>query len=197
MNYSRMVIICGGVVCAFLTWKAYTTFVTAPEQGFIVESRSDYFEIRSYQSIAIAQTNQKGSYAQAMSAGFKALANYIFAKNRDGQKIAMTAPVLFAPHGKHSWDVRFVLPDVYTKKNAPQPADDTVRLQQLKARRIAVRGVKGAPTWGEWQKEEKILREQLAKSKLRTRGRSWYARYNPPWIPSFMRRNEIMIELGK
>lgn len=197
MNYSRMIIICVAVVAAFTAWKGYTTFVTAPEQSYTVEFRHDGFEVRLYQPIAIAQTNQKGLYAQAMSAGFKALANYIFAKNRDGQKIAMTAPVFFAPHGKHSWDVRFVLPDAYTKKSAPKPADDAVGVQQLKARRLAVRGVKGAPTWDEWQKEEKILREQLSKQNLRARGRSWYARYNPPWIPSFMRRNEIMIELVK
>lgn len=196
MNYFRLLIVLGLFLLALLTWKGYNTFVTAQEQSYTVSQKNEHFEVRQYQHTTFAQTTQKGGYADAMSAGFKELANYIFAKNRDGEKIAMTAPVLFAPKGTDCWHIRFVLPSPYTKKTAPKPANKEVRLYDAGQRTIAVRRVSGAPTWKEWQKEEKTLREQLAKNGLRARGRSWYARYNPPWIPSFMRRNEIMIEIA-
>jgi hypothetical protein len=30
---------------------------------------------------------------------------------------------------------------------------------------------------------------------LKTTGSTWTARYDPPFMPGFMRRNEVMIEL--
>jgi hypothetical protein len=50
-------------------------------------------------------------------------------------------------------------------------------------------------TWGEerFMEHEQQLRELMAEHGLEPVGEAVYARYNPPFTPWFMRRNEILI----
>ena len=51
------------------------------------------FEIREYEPYIIAKTTVKGTYEEASGKAFKILAGYIFGKNKNDKKIAMTSPV--------------------------------------------------------------------------------------------------------
>ena len=50
-------------------------------------------EIRRYPALVVAEVTRTGDRQSAVRAGFGPLARYIFARDRDGASIAMTAPV--------------------------------------------------------------------------------------------------------
>ncbi|MEI8178109.1 heme-binding protein, partial [Aestuariivirga sp.] len=59
-------------------------------------------ELRAYPPLIVAEVIRTGSRDQAVRAGFGPLARYIFAQERGGEKIAMTAPVTQTSEGS-SW----------------------------------------------------------------------------------------------
>ena len=177
-----------------------------------VEKTGD-FEIRAYAPYLVAETLVSGEFDQAGNEGFRRLAGYIFGGNRGKQKIAMTAPVaqqatpkgekiaMTAPVGLErrgdAWRITFALPAEIKLDNAPIPNDARVTLREVAARTVASLGFSG--TWSPERFAEKkadLLRQCQAKG-LKTRGEVQYARYNPPWTPWFLRRNEVMVEIGQ
>ena len=67
------------------------------EPVFTLVRKEGSFEIRDYAPVIVAETTLTGSAERARNAGFQPLADYIFAKDRKGSTIAMTAPVTQAP----------------------------------------------------------------------------------------------------
>lgn len=63
-----------------------------PDYG-VLSSEGD-FEIRAYPAIVVAETVVRGHRKAALNRGFGILADYIFAKSRDGEALPMTDPVL-------------------------------------------------------------------------------------------------------
>lgn len=70
-------------------------------------------EIRSYPAQVVAEVTRTGNRDQAVRAGFGPLARYIFASERPGDKIAMTAPVTQKSDG-NSWTIQFIMPSGYS-----------------------------------------------------------------------------------
>ena len=70
-------------------------------------------ELRAYPPLLVAEVTRTGTRDQAVRAGFGPLARYIFAQERGGEKIAMTAPVTQTAEGG-SWTVRFIMPSGYS-----------------------------------------------------------------------------------
>ena len=58
-----------------------------------VELSEPPFEVRDYAPITVAVVHVEGARREAVNAGFRILAGYIFGDNRTRIKIAMTAPV--------------------------------------------------------------------------------------------------------
>ena len=110
----------------------------------------------------------------------------------DSEKIAMTAPVTQEP-GPTGWRVAFLLPSSYTWETAPEPTDQLVTLRRVSARRMAA--VRFSGTWAasRFEAHEHKLRSFIARHGLRIAGPPEYARYNPPFTPWFLRRNEVLI----
>jgi hypothetical protein len=108
------------------------------------------------------------------------------------EKIAMTAPVTQEKAGDR-WRVAFVLPSSYTLANAPQPTDTRVTLAQVPERLAA--SVRYSGTWSRVRYEEnlKALERFIVERGLQPIGEPVFARYNPPFMPWFLRRNEILI----
>ncbi|MCR4400399.1 MAG: heme-binding protein [Syntrophomonadaceae bacterium] len=61
--------------------------------AYTVERRDGNFEIRRYPHYILAQVDVPGDYRDAIGAGFRILAHYIFGGNRRRSSIPMTAPV--------------------------------------------------------------------------------------------------------
>ena len=185
-----------GVLAAILVlvvaWYIQTRNVeTASYQ--VVESDGD-IEIRDYPALVVAEVTRTGSRDQAVRSGFGPLARYIFAKERAGEKIAMTAPVTQKDQGG-TWTIQFIMPSSYNLKRLPKPADADVKLRELPSARRGV--IRFSGWWSDelFKAKDAELRDWLASKGLTPSGTPTFAYYNDPFTPGFLRRNEILYDL--
>ena len=178
------------------------------EPKYTVTLKEGNFEVRDYPAMVAAEVSVAGDRGEASSAGFKLLAGYIFGGNTKKQSIAMTAPVVQAAGESEkiamtapviqtgqsgNWTVRFLMPSSYTLETLPKPNDDRVRLLPVPAARQAVVQFSGLAREDDISTQTALLNTFVASQKLQALGTPTLARYNPPWTPWFMRRNEIMV----
>jgi len=174
----------------------------------VVEKVGDV-EVRKYAPYVMAEVLVAGPADKAGNQAFPVLAGYIFGKNKGEKKLEMTAPVtqaatpvkmeMTAPvtqaEAPGGYAVQFVLPRSVTLESAPEPLDTRVRLRQMPARKVAAITFSGF--WSDANYTEHLDRLESA---LRSAGVTWvgepvYARYNAPFTPWFLRRNEIWLTL--
>jgi hypothetical protein len=178
------------------------------EPRYAVALKEGNFELRDYPAMVAAEVSVTGDRSDASSEGFKLLAGYIFGGNTKKQSIAMTAPVaqtagesekiaMTAPvlqtGQTGSWTVRFLMPSGYTLDTLPKPNDPRVRLLPVPAARLAVVQFSGLAREDDVVAQTDLLNTFVASHQLKALGKPALARYNPPWTPWFMRRNEIMV----
>jgi len=189
--------------------------MAAEKPSFRVAQKFEDFEVREYAAYLVAETEVSGTRESAGNAGFRVLAAYIFGKNRGERKIAMTAPVtqaegkrvaMTAPvtqvrgdgeAGDAPWIIQFMMPSRHTLETLPEPLDPAVRFRQVPVRRVAVLTYSG--TWAETRYLEHLsgLREAMAREGLKPAGEPVWARYDPPFMPWFLRTNEILIPVER
>jgi hypothetical protein len=198
---------------AFGLWFFFTAGVAlaTEEPRYTVVEQSGDFELRTYDPMIVAETVVSGSMDDASSAGFRLIADYIFANNTtrqgDSEKISMTAPVTPGPASEkismtapvamersgENWRVHFVMPSEYQLETLPVPNNPAVRLREVPATNYAVIRFSG------WVGENKAatktaeLMAWLDNKGIKPSGQPELARYNPPWTLPFLRRNEIMV----
>lgn len=155
----------------------------------------DELSLRAYPTLLVAETVQRGSRSDAAERGFAILSDYIFAESREGEAIAMTAPVIVdrAPGG--DWRIRFVMPGRWTKATLPGPTDE-VAIDEIPARRVAAIRFRGRPTARALAERESELRRWLAAKGLRADGPPEHAAYDGRYTPVAVRRNELWIPVG-
>lgn len=153
-------------------------------------TRSDAeFEIRDYPALQVASTKRAGSNDR--DERFMRLFRYISGSNESNQKIAMTTPV-FMDQTAERQEMMFVLPESLGT-SAPAPSGDAVSVKTIPARKMAVLRYSGSDSRDKEQAMEKQLRASLAAAGIQTAGEALFAYYDPPWTPSFARRNEVLI----
>ncbi len=168
----------------------------------------DDFEIRDYPAITVAETIVHGPRKHALNAGFRRLADYIFAKSRPGESLAMTVPVmqdsgdpmasdppLFDDEIEGGWRTRFVMPAGREAEDLPLPPDE-IELVTLPPRKVAVVSFHGRPDDRDLAEQEDRLRGWLARNGERAESEPEYAFYNSPMIPGPLRRNEVWLALN-
>ena len=143
-------------------------------------------EFRRYAPYLIAEVTVTG--AKPDRKGFSILAGYIFGNNVAEEKMNMTAPV-----ETRGSDYAFVMERKYSLDTLPEPNDDRIRLLQRPGRVVAVRRFSGRWTESNFARHEKALLEQLASMDVDISGPAELARYNSPFTPWFLRRNEILV----
>jgi hypothetical protein len=179
------------------------------EPKYTVVRQHDGFEIREYAPYLVAEVVVPGSSEEAGNQGFRILAGYIFGKNKGERKLAMTAPVakatapakieMTAPvtqaAASGGYVVQFTMPSEYTLETLPEPLDPEVKLKEVPGGRFAV--IRYSGTWSERNYKEHLqkLERGVEAAGLRTKGSPIYSRYNAPFVPWFMRRNEIWLKL--
>jgi hypothetical protein len=165
-------------------------------------------EIRDYAAQVTAGVDVAGPAERAGDEGFRVLAAYIFGKNRGETKLAMTAPVMQEPMDADraararqgtaagTFRVQFVLPAALARAAAPVPVDPRVTLRTTAATRLAA--IRFSGFWSKANYEEHLgkLHAALRRAGLQPIGAPIYSRYDAPWTPWFMRRNEIWLRLG-
>lgn len=187
---------------------AASTAMAIEEPASTLREKSGSFELREYAPYVVAETRVEAGFEDAGSIAFQRLFRYISGNNLAQQKIAMTAPVTQARGEKISMTapvsqvadgkafvVAFTLPSAYTLATAPKPLDATVRIRQVPARLVACWRYSGRWTMSNYKENEALLRKQVKARGLVVRGEPVLARYNPPFTPWFMRRNEVWLEV--
>jgi len=170
------------------------------------------FELRDYPALVVAEALVQGNRSAAASEGFRLLAGYIFGGNTRRQSIAMTAPVAQTAAGGESiamtapvvqmggaggWTVRFVMPSAYGLTSLPVPNDPRVQLRAVPPQRFAVVRFSGLAHDTDIAQRTTELHAFANARHLRISGPVALARYNPPWTPWFMRRNEVMLPVHR
>ncbi len=201
-----------GVLILFLVLLAMSGTIMSQvnEPKFkVIESRGN-IEIRAYPPLLVAEVRVEGERKEAISKGFRMLADYIFGNNAPRQKISMTAPVIQQQGEKiamtapviqqasdHTgqWKVRFVMPPEYTMETLPMPNNSQVEVLSIPAKRYAVIRFSGLASQESLQRHLGELVKYAKETNLKTLGEPIFAFYNPPWTLPFLRRNEVMMEV--
>lgn len=166
------------------------------EPSYEVIDRFQGFEVRQYVPTIQARTTVRGGYRNGLYAGFRMLARYIFGGNATGEKVAMTAPVGHVPVGENLWEVTFTMPSAHSMETLPAPADGRVRLVEIPGGPYAATRFSGRATEQQmWFRRDALL-ASLAREGLEAAGEPVFAQYNPPWVPGFLRRNEVLVPLS-
>jgi hypothetical protein len=181
------------------------------EAKYTVIEKDGPFEVRQYGPQIVAETFVQGDFEKVGNEGFRRLYGYISGENRKKESISMTAPVsqeassekiaMTAPVGQErvggTWRITFVMPSAYTMETLPEPLDSRVILREIPEQLMAAMRYSG--TWGRERYEERKARllEGIQDRGLRPTGEPVFARYNPPFMPWFLRRNEVLIPVER
>jgi DNA gyrase inhibitor GyrI len=206
----KVVWIIGGLVAllviAAAAWIIVARNVETPEYAVFLKDGD--IEIRDYPPLVVAEVRRKGDRGEAANKAFRPLADYIFAKDRAGDTISMTAPVTQQPAEKIAmtapvtqtpdsgeWVVRFIMPSEYSLEELPKPASEDVTLTRVPAERRAA--IRFSGSWDDdlFARKTKELRAWLDKRGIEPLGPPTFAYYNDPFTPGFLRRNEVMFDI--
>jgi len=180
------------------------------QQRYDVVGSYPGFELRCYPEHLVAEITVDGSFESAGNRAFMPLAGYIGGRNRSRAKVAMTAPVIQEPGApapiamtapviqqttdqSGQYVVSFVMPSGYTKATLPEPTDPRISVRVVPEQQAAAVRYSGRWTRGAYRARERRLLESIRRAGLEPAGQVRFARYNPPWTPWFLRRNEVVL----
>lgn len=181
------------------------------EPSYEVLLETKHYEVRRYEPYIVAEVDVDDDFKRAGNNAFRILAGYIFGDNAAQQKMNMTAPVesaggermkMTAPVtsqagvGDGPYTYAFVMERKYTMETLPKPTNPDIRIVERPERIMAVHRYSGSWSEERYEKHQKILLDALATDGIETIGLPVFARYNAPFTPWFLRRNEIIIEIG-
>ncbi|MFK8010571.1 MAG: heme-binding protein, partial [Marinicellaceae bacterium] len=187
------------------------------EPNYTLIKKSENFELRNYEPKIIAEVVINGSIKQASNRGFRLIADFIFGNNTsvDGNssKISMTAPVTMENKSKSEkidmtapvtmekkqnesmdqWLMHFVMPSKYSMETLPKPNNPQVKVREIPQTNYAVIRFSGFTSENKIKEKTNLLLNWMKELELEPTGQPEIARYNSPMMPSFFRRNEVMI----
>ncbi|MBC8191654.1 MAG: heme-binding protein [Candidatus Marinimicrobia bacterium] len=203
MKYKRGVI----GLAVLLTLITGETLMAIEEAKYTVVQKDGQFEIRDYESYLLAEINIEGSMEGASSMAFRPLFNYISGANRSQTKVSMTSPVsqevgneeikmttpVSQERNQNSWAISFMMPQHFTLETIPTPEDNRVQIREVSGRRVAT--IRYSGFWSEkgYSKHKAKLESWIAAQGLEPAGPAIWARFNAPFTPWFLRRNEVQI----
>ena len=161
---------------------------------FKILSTFNNIEIRAYKPMLIAEIDVRETRKEAVSQGFRSLADFIFGDNIRNDKIKMTAPVV-QQSSSQGWKVSFVMPSSYTIHDIPKPLNNEIIIKEIPARKMAVIKFNGRNEEDNISKYENKLLKFMEQNNFVHEENPEYAFYNPPWTLPVLRRNEVMIEI--
>lgn len=195
----RTTIIVIGAFAAILLLALLLIWSSADTIPYAVVGKTGEIEFRHYPELVLATVDTAGD-----DAGFNLLFAYISGSNRPREKIPMTAPVITsqkipmtAPVVSDAGSMSFVLPAGTTRETTPDPLDSRVRIVTIPERDIAVLRFSGYAPPEEVDAATSRLLAGLKNEGIAITGRPFLMRYDSPWTPGFLRRNEVAIEIRR
>jgi len=175
---------------------------------YSIIKKENHIELRMYPSFIKAEVTIHGSnHRDAVFKGFNYLADFIFGNNIKAEKIAMTSPVQVSQSqkiamtkpvivsGDGDYTVAFIMPSEFTMDSLPIPKNDRINLTSVPAETVAVIRYSGYFHEANISKAKSHLSAWLEKEGMEPQGDFIVAGYNPPWVPGFLTRNEVMIKI--
>ena len=178
------------------------------QQPYQVVRKYPDFELRWYPEHVVVEITVEGSFEEAGNRAFNPLLQYISGANRAQQRMAMTAPVVQGPSGQRiamtapvvqqetdqgAFTVAFVLPATITPANAPEPTDSRVQVRVVPAGYAAAVRYSGRWSQDSYLRHCTTLQEAIRHAGLQAISEPRFARFDPPFKPWFLRRNEVVI----
>lgn len=197
----------GALLLALLLSPIGITAMAIEEPTYQVLEIFPEFELRRYGPTLVAETEVSGDFEGAGNQAFRRLADFIFGNNVAGEKIEMTAPVTqrpaadllgsqtITPEPRGDYRLSFVMPARFTAETLPAPKDPGIRILREPSRTLAARRYSGRWSWENYRDNEVVLLKAVRAAGLTPVGPTLYARYNAPFVPWFLRRNEVLVEV--
>lgn len=153
------------------------------------------FEIRRYQPMLVATVRDAPSK-------FSVLFKYISGANRTRSKIAMTSPVvtsteiaMTSPVMSDSGSMSFMVPSKYDAETVPEPVDERVTIGEVPERVVATVRFRGFAWRESVERQKERLLNKLELEGIKAKDAPFLMQYNPPYVPGFLRRNEVGVEI--
>ena len=173
--------------------------------------KQNKLEVRLYEPHILAETLVDAAFDSAGNKAFKRLFNYISGNNSLQSSIAMTAPVsqeqasqkismtipVSQQANNNQWAVSFMMPASYSMTTIPTPKDPSITIKQVPAQYMAAIEYSGFWTQNNYQQHKNKLDEWIKQQAFTVIGEPVWARYNAPFTPWFLRRNEVLIPIAK
>ena len=180
------------------------------EPAFEIVLEAPEYEVRRYLPTIVAEVDVDGSLRSSGNDAFRVLADYIFGNNTANEKMQMTVPVESAEGTRmkmtapvtstesadgERYTFAFVMEDKYTLDSLPKPNNPRIRIVERPARVMAVHRFSGRWTEDRYEEHESLLLNALRAAQIKLLGKPVFARYNAPFTPWFLRRNEVMVRI--
>ena len=174
-------------------WILIPFFLENPK--YTILEKNKHFQIRKYDEMTIAKITTVGERYEGLRKGFIPLARYIGAKDREGPKISMTAPVMQQKIINDNWEISFYMPSKFDTDQLPISENNQIKIVTTPSKIMAVITFSGVAKTELLENKftnlikwiEEINYEIILGSK------PIYSYYNDPSTPGFLRKNEIMI----
>jgi hypothetical protein len=170
----------------FSALSALSMAIEIPDYKVTVQDGK--FEVREYPEMTVVRTSSGDG-------DFMRLFRYISGGNEGEQKIAMTAPVLMKNEGENA-GMSFIVPREVAAAKVPVPKDASVETDTVPAGPFAVYRYSGGRNEANEQEALGALRAWVDNKRLEVVGEPLFGYYDPPWIPPFLRRNEVMLRVA-
>lgn len=179
------------------------------EAKYDVLIKENNIEVRQYEPYIVAQTLVNDTFEDAGNKAFSRLFNYISGDNKSKQEIAMTAPVsqtgqkieMTAPvaqqKSENGWIISFMMPMSFTLETIPKPNNPDVHIRKNESQLMASIEYSGFWSESNYLENKSKLETWISNSKYKSSGNPIWARYNAPFTPWFLRRNEVLIPIEK
>ena len=155
-----------------------------------VVRRDGSFELRDYPTLVLVETPIRGA-----DDSFLRLFRFIGGKNSAQQKFSMTTPVFMAGEATNA-TMAFVMPKGMSARQTPAPNEPNLSVREVGGGRFAVLRFRGGRNGKNETRAQADLRTWLNGEKLKSEGGPIFGYFDPPWTPSFLRRNEVMLRIS-
>jgi len=169
-------------------WLALNSRWITPSPEYTVLQKEGAFEVREYDQLRLVRTEG----GPRSNGAFMQLFGYISGENESEERFSMTTPVIME-RDETTRSMAFIV----DSETTPRPRSEAVRLHNVERGVFAVYRFKGDATTDVENEAEEALRAWMAKQSLLVEKQTFFAYYDPPWTPVWLRRNEVWLRVAE
>jgi hypothetical protein len=173
----------------FAYWVVKNSRAGTPTPDYRVIRKEGPIEIREYPRLTVVAAPMNGD---DVGSSFRTLFQFITGENSGREKIEMTTPVL-VQSGATGRRMAFIMPAQRSAESLPAPAEARTVIDRVDGGKFAALRFSGPRCSSSELDAADHLRRYLDLLGLQAKGEHVAAYYDPPWVPPFLRRNEVLI----